>query len=218
MLDRSLRPRKTTVLAPVTARLRSVPALALTGIGLVVGLGAAVLAALGLWLPALLAWLANRAIDGIDGEVARASGTASDRGGYLDLAADATVYAAIPLGVATGIGTGGAWTAAAVLLGAFYVNIVTVTTLAAIQEKRAAGAAARGEPTSITLPVGLIEGTETIILFALILAAPSFAVWSMALMAAAVAVTAVGRVASAWPTLAADPADHPPASTPAGRS
>lgn len=209
MLDRSLRPLKTAALAPIATRLAPMPAGAVTGVGLGVGLGAAGLAAAGWWVPALFAWLISRVLDGLDGELARAGGTASDRGGYIDLVADAVVYAAVPIGVAVGIGTDGAWIAAAVLLAACYVNIVTVTMLAAVLEKRSAGAAARGETTTVTLPDGLIEGSETIFLLALVLAAPAVAVWTMAAMAAAVAATAVTRVLAAWPALGPEPTGSP---------
>lgn len=208
MLDRSLRPLKSAALAPVADRLAgAVPPMAITGFGLVIGLGAAALAAAGWWFPALVAWLANRVLDGLDGEVARVGGSVTDRGGYLDLAADATVYAAIPLGVAAGIDHPSAWVVAAALLAAFYVNIVTVTVLSAIWEKREAGAAARGEQTSVALPIGLIEGSETIVGFALLLALPDVAIWTMLVLASAVAVTAVCRTAAVWPHLGSDPAD-----------
>ncbi len=202
MLDRSLRPLKTAALAPAAGSLSTVvSATTITGLGLTVGLAAAGLAAAGLWLPALVAWIVNRLLDGLDGEIARVSGSADDRGGYLDLTADAIVYAAIPLGVAAGLGRPAAWIAAGFLLATFYVNIVTVTLLSAIWEKRALGATARSEQTSVTLPAGLIEGSETVLLFALLLAVPGLAVWTMAVMAAAVAFTALSRVAAAWPHL-----------------
>lgn len=211
MLDRSLRPLKSAALAPATARLAAVPPVTITALGLVIGLGSAALAAIGWWLPALVAWLINRVLDGLDGELARTTGRATDRGGYLDLVADATVYAAVPIGVAAGVGSSAAWVAAAFLLGAFYVNIVTVTMLAAIREKQAAGASARGEQTSVTLPDGLIEGTETIVLFAAILAVPAVAVWLMGFMAAAVLLTAGLRVQASWSSIdgASAPASEP---------
>ncbi len=212
MLDRRLRPAKARILAPATDRLATTPPLTLTGIGLVVGLGAAALAAAGWWLPALVAWLANRLADGLDGEVARRQGTTTDRGGYLDLVADTVVYAAVPLGVAAGLGTTGAWTVATILLATFYVNIATLTLLAAVLEKRGLGAATRGETTTTTLPDGLIEGFETAALFAVMLALPTLAVATMATMAALVALTAVGRVRAAWPLLDDGPSE--PTSTP----
>ena len=209
MLDRRLRSTKTRLLASTADRLVGVAPQTLTGVGLAVGLGAAGLAAIGWWGPALVAWGANRTLDGLDGEVARRAGRQTDVGGYLDLVADATVYAAIPLGVAAGIGTGGAWVAAAALLATFYVNIVSLTLLSALLEKRGTGAATTGEATATTLPPGLIEGAETVLLFALLLAVPGWAVTTMAVMAVLVAATAVGRIRSAQALLADQPASDP---------
>ncbi len=205
MLDRSLRQTKTRLLAPVAARLEPVPPLALTGVGLGLGLAAAALAATGSWVPAVVAWLANRLLDGLDGEVARRTDSESDLGGYLDLTADAVAYAALPVGVAAGVDTTAAWTATAILLATFYVNVVSVTMLSAVLEKRRAGAEATGDDRTVTLPAGLIEGTETIIFFTLLLAVPGAAVWLMSAMAVLVAVTAVGRVVGAWSLLLDEP-------------
>ncbi|MGF1595512.1 MAG: CDP-alcohol phosphatidyltransferase family protein [Acidimicrobiales bacterium] len=209
MFDRALREPKARLLAPVAQRLTAVPATAVTMAGLALGLGAAALAAAGWYAAAVAAWLANRLADGLDGEVARHRGATSDRGGYVDLVADATVYAAVPIGFAVGRDDGVVWVATAVLLATFYVNIVTVTMLSAVLEKRAAGAAARGEPTTVTLPSGLVEGTETIVFVTVLLAVPALAVWWLGLMAVAVAVTAVARTVGAWRRLAPD--DHRPA-------
>lgn len=67
--------------------------------------------------------------------------------------------------------------------------------LAAVLEKRNAGAAARGEMTSVTMPGGLVEGAESLVLFSLMLLFPAYAVALFLAMAALVAVTALGRVA-----------------------
>lgn len=195
MLDQRLRRTKERVLGPVGAALAPhVPPLALTLGGLLLTLAAAGLAAAEVWLGALVLWLLGRLLDGLDGVVARRRGSAGDLGGMLDLVADTVGYAAVPLGVAAGLDQRSAWVAVAVLLATFYVNAVTWTYLAALLEKRAAGAGATGELTSTTMPAGLVEGTETIVLFALLLAAPGLAVATMWAMAAAVLVTAGQRV------------------------
>lgn len=195
MLDQRLRRTKEQVLGPLGAAVAPhVPPLALTLGGLVLTLAAAGLAAGEVWLGALVLWLLGRLLDGLDGVVARRRGSAGDLGGMLDLVADTVGYAAVPLGVAAGLDERGAWVAVAVLLATFYVNAVTWTYLAALLEKRAAGAGATGELTSTTMPAGLVEGTETIVLFALLLAVPALAVATMWVMAAAVLVTAGQRV------------------------
>ncbi len=197
MFDRRARPIAASVMAPLASGpLRGWSPLALTGAGLVVGLAAAIAAALGAWWLAVVLWLTSRLLDGLDGAVARSSDRSSDVGGYLDLCADITVYGAVPLGVAAGLSTEAAWVAAAFLVASFYLNTITWTVLSALLEKRAAGATANGETTSVTMPPGLIEGAETIVWFAAILVVPSAGVWLMASMAGAVAVGAGVRIVS----------------------
>lgn len=195
MLDQRLRRTKEKVLGPLGAAVAPhAPPLALTLGGLLLTLAAAGLAAVEQWSGALVLWLLGRLLDGLDGVVARRRGAAGDLGGMLDLVADTVGYAAVPLGVAAGLDERGGWVAVAVLLATFYVNAVTWTYLAALLEKRAAGAGATGELTSTTMPAGLVEGTETIVLFALLLAVPGWAVATMVVMAVAVLATAAQRV------------------------
>lgn len=167
---------------------------ALTLMSLAVTLGAAALAWAGLPLIALTAWLAGRLLDGLDGSVARQRGQATDLGGYLDMLADTIGYAAVPIGVALAVDRTSGWIAVSVLLGAFFVNTISWTYLSALLEKRGAGAASTGELTSITMPPALIEGTETIVLFALFVALPQWAPWLFAVMAVLVGVNVLQRV------------------------
>lgn len=81
---------------------RGVRPLVLTGLGWAVGVGACVAAGLGLWRIALVLWLANRLLDGLDGPVARRRG-ATDLGGFLDLVADFSIYAGFVVGVAVAV-------------------------------------------------------------------------------------------------------------------
>lgn len=163
--------------------------------GFALGVGAAGAAAAGLTVVAVVLWLANRCCDGLDGAIARARGLVSDEGGYLDIVADVTVYALVPLGVAISADDRATWIATAVLLAAFYVNTISWTYLAALLERRGAGAGAGDERTSVTMPAGLVEGTETIVWFTLLLAVPALAPWWMGTMAAATLVGAGLRVA-----------------------
>src|SRR3712207_3174274 len=78
---------------------RGVSADALTFAGLFCGLAAALAVAFGAFGPALVALGLNRLLDGLDGAVARAKGR-TDRGGFLDIVCDFTVYGAIPLAFA----------------------------------------------------------------------------------------------------------------------
>lgn len=198
MIDRGLRRHKELALAPV-ARLvpRAVHPTALTVAAVVPGLGAAVAAAAGAPALALALWLANRTLDGLDGAVARRSGRQSDIGAYADILLDVGVYAAIPLGIAAGQDSRAAWVAAAALLASFYVNAISWSYLSALLERRGAGAAARGDVTAVTMPPGLVEGAETVILLGLALAVPAWSVAVMWVMAAGVAVGVAQRAIAA---------------------
>lgn len=195
MLDSTMRPLKDRLLAPVarTPLVRLHPVAIST-----VGLGASLAAAVAAWqlMPVLAVslWLFGRVADGMDGVVARAGGRSSDVGGLLDFVFDTVGYAAIPLGLAFGIDDRATWIATAVLLATFYVNAVSLGYVAALLEKRSLGAVAQGQPTSATLPRGLVEGTETIVFFTLALAFTDAATTIWWVMAAAVLVTAGERV------------------------
>jgi phosphatidylglycerophosphate synthase len=172
--------------------------IAITMAGLVVGLGAAVTAGMGLFWIAVGLWLLNRLLDGIDGTLARLRGRQTDFGGYVDLLADFVVYAAIPIGVAAHLGTIAAWIAASALLATFYVNTISWSFLSAVLARRGREGSAH---TSIAMPGGLVEGAETVVLFTLILAMPGLALALMWIMAGAVALTALQRLAWAYRTL-----------------
>lgn len=198
MLDRALRRHKEVVLAPVVRLVpRGLHPTALTVAAVVPGLGAAVAAAAGEPGLALALWLANRILDGLDGAVARRAGRQSDLGAYADMLLDVVVYAAVPLGIAVGQDGRAAWIAAAALLAAFYVNAISWSYLSALLEGRGAGAAAHGDLTAVTMPPGLVEGAETVVLFALALAVPEWSVAVMWVMAAGVAVGVGQRAVAA---------------------
>lgn len=131
--------------------------------GLVLGLLAAALIALGQPLSALLPLLASRLADGLDGAVARAT-RRTDFGGYLDIAADFLFYGAIPLAfvLADPAANG---TAGAFLLAAFYFNGTSFLGFAILAEKRRMTTTAQGLK-SLYFSDGLLEGTETILFFA----------------------------------------------------
>ncbi len=158
-------------LADAVGRLASPNALSVAAFAL--GLSCAAAAYAGLVLPSLALWLLNRVVDGLDGLVARRSGRASDRGAYLDIVLDFVVYAALPLSLA--FSDASRALAAASLLAAFYVNGATWMYLSSLLEKRGRGAAASGQATGVAMPAGIIEGTETIVFFSLILALPAYA-------------------------------------------
>lgn len=194
MIDGVLREAKDRALAPVVHRLagRVSPAV-LTALSLLGGLGGGGAAA-GLRWWAVAIWLVGRVADGLDGAVARSNGRQSDLGGYLDMMADTLGYSAVPLGIAIAQDRPSVWAACAVLLASFYVNTMSWTYLAAVAEKRGTGATAQHERTTVHMPTGLVEGTETIAFFVLMLAWPSAAPVLFSAMAALVALTIGQRV------------------------
>ena len=195
VIDARLRAAKDRVVAPLATRLpRSVTPGRLTATSMLGGIAAGVLAAGGWRWWAVAAWLVGRLLDGLDGAVARRLGRQSDLGGYLDLMADTVGYAAVPIGVAARHDDPVVWAACAVLLASFYLNTMSWTLLSAIAEKRAAGAAVRGERTTVHMPTGLVEGAETIVLYIIVLALPALATWWFWSMTALVAATIVQRV------------------------
>lgn len=139
--------------------------------GLALGLAAAGLIWAGwsgLWVALVL--LASRLADGLDGAVARARGK-SDFGGYLDIVCDFVFYAAVPLAfVLTDPATSGA--AGAFLLFSFYVNAATFLGYAVLAERRGMETRGRGEK-SLYFTAGLMEGTETILAFLVVVLWPS---------------------------------------------
>jgi phosphatidylglycerophosphate synthase len=196
MIDKALRAPKEAVLSPlVRGPLRRIHPTAVTIAAAVVGVAAAGAAWQGAYLPALGLWAVNRVLDGLDGTLARVTGRQSDLGAYLDIVLDHVVYVAVPLGLALAAGTPAAYLALALLLASFYINGASWMYLAALLERRQAGAAARGELTTVTMPAGLVEGAETVVFFTLFLLLPGALVPLFWLMAALVLVTAAERVA-----------------------
>lgn len=194
MVDKFLRVPKELLLAPLArGPLLRLHPIALTVLAAGMGLAAAGAAWRGAYLAALGLWALNRVLDGLDGTLARSSGRQSDLGAYLDVVLDHVVYAAVPLGLALAAGSAAAYLALALMLASFYVNASTWMYLAAIFEKRQAGAAARGELTGVTMPAGLIEGGETVLIYTLFLLFPGALVPLFGLMAVLVLLTAAQR-------------------------
>jgi hypothetical protein len=80
------------------------------------------------------------------------------------------------------------------MLGSFYINAASYMVLAAILEKRNLGAQTRGEYTTITMPGGLIEGTETVIFYTLFFMFPQHLTVLFIIMAVLVGFTIGQRV------------------------
>jgi phosphatidylglycerophosphate synthase len=209
LFDTQLRPLKDRVVYPLARRLPGVSPLALTILGLLVGLGAALAGWLGHFGIGLALWVLNRTLDGLDGAVARMHAKSSDLGGYLDLLADFVVYAAIPVALALRPGAPPELLAAGlVLVAAFYVNTASWMVPAALLEKRGQGVSARGEPTSVTIPEGLVSGSETVVFYALFFLFPGHQVALFGVMAALTVVTVLQRLV--WGVRVFDPPGQEP--------
>lgn len=194
VLDRYLRPVKDRVLHPVALRMERWTPNQISVASLLTGLAAAAFAASQAYGWAFACWMASRICDGLDGVVARTQHRQSDFGGYLDILLDFVVYAAIPLGLVVGAPTPANLLAGCTLLASFYVNAASWMYLAATLEKRAAGARAHDEQTSVTMPGGLMGGSETIIFFSLFLLLPGRMAGLFGVMSALVAFTVVQRL------------------------
>lgn len=196
MLDSRLRPLIDPPLNQLGGWLarRGVRADWVTALGLILGLGAALAVWGGFWLVALALVLVSRLADGLDGAVARATAI-SDFGGYFDIFADFTFYAAIPLAfVLFDPVTNGA--AGAFLLATFYVNAASFLGFAILAEKAQMRTDAQGLK-SIYFSNGLLEGTETIVFFVALCLFPAAFVPMALAFGALCLLTAALRVAAA---------------------
>ena len=189
MFDPELRIVKHRLLSPLAEKI-TVSATYLTGLGFAIGLLSVMFAWQGRYWLALMAWLLNRLFDGLDGEVARVKTQQSDWGGYLDILADFVVYALLPIGLMMSNTSLSGWFALAFMLACFYVNAASWMYLSALLEKRQATQSL----TSITMPKGLIEGTETIVMYCLFIVFHDFLAILYSLMALLVIITIFQRL------------------------
>lgn len=163
--------------------------------GFAFGMLAAALVASGYALLAIIPLLFNRALDGIDGALARLS-RATDRGAFLDIALDFVFYAAIPLAFGFCDPAANAM-AAAVLLAAFIGTGTSFLAFAIIAEKRGLKSTAYPSKAFYYLG-GLTEGTETILCFlAMCLWQEHFAAIAYT-YAAMCTVTTLTRLVAGW--------------------
>lgn len=195
MFDDVFRAWKERVFTPVARRLgaRVAPNM-LTVLAAMAGLACGAAAWQGRHGAALGLWWLNRLLDGLDGTQARVHGRQSPFGAYLDILVDFVVYAAVPVGLAVHAGDARTLTSALVLVATFYVNAASWMYLAALLEQRQQGAATRGEFTAVTMPPGLVAGTETVVAYSLFLIWPAYVTPFFTAFAALVAVGVVLRL------------------------
>lgn len=179
MLDIELRPLKDRVFDPLCKHVPAfVSPLMVTFIALEVGLLACYFASQQNIMTSLLFWFLNRALDCLDGALARHRGIATDLGGFLDLLGDFIVYSTLPIAVASGWGSSvTCFQAVAILEASFHINNFILFYVAAIAEKMASKGTTSSkakEVTSLMMRPALIEGMESGLLFTAMLAFPSY--------------------------------------------
>jgi phosphatidylglycerophosphate synthase len=174
-----------------------VSANAITGVGFLVGLGAAAAIGLGYVTLGLVLLLINRLLDGLDGAVARRVGP-TDFGGYLDIVLDFLVYAAVPVGFAVLDPEANALPAAVLLL-SFMGTGSSFLAYAVVAAKRGLSTENRGRKSFYYLG-GLTEGTETIVFFVVCCLWPEHFALLAYVFAGLCWITTVTRIAAARAT------------------
>ncbi len=192
MFDTFMRRLKDRLIEPLATPLGSVSPAFITLLGLLTGLTAAWLAAIGSVVPSLLVWLLSRILDGLDGLVARRFNKQSDFGGYLDIICDFAVYAAVPISLTLAHPTTTNFITLSVMLASFYVNAASWMYLSALLEKRTARNAST--QTSIIMPPGLIGATESITAFCIFLLFPAYLAPLFGIFSALVFITIIQRL------------------------
>ncbi|KAJ9091727.1 hypothetical protein QFC21_007122 [Naganishia friedmannii] len=147
---------------------------------------------------ALTAWLANRLLDGLDGTLARQRQQQTNWGGYLDIVCDFTIYSLIPIGIAYSrpeTSSASAWTAVAYLLASFHVNNVILFYLAAVLPPPSAAEIGEKEMTSLRLLPALVEGTESLAIFTVMIALPN---WFLAVTCTMTTLVVVNVLQRTW--------------------
>ena len=163
MFDEPFRARFSRLARPLVEGLarRAVSANQITLAAFMLGLGAAALIASGRTFAGLVVWLISRVGDGLDGALARETGSSSPFGGYLDITLDMAAYAAMVVGFAVLYPeVGGGW--AAVLAG--YVVVIT-TTLALSDAAGVLGRSVSGTDRTFQFTPGFAEAGETNVMY-----------------------------------------------------
>jgi phosphatidylserine synthase len=169
MFDNYFRELKEELQKPLALKFSHIHPTTITLLALLCGLLSGLLLVQGFYGYGLLFWGLNRFLDGFDGTVARVHGKQSDLGGYLDILADFVVYAWLPIALVLGVPSVTTYLALAFMLASFYVNAASWMFLSSILEKRQHQ---KEKFTTITMPAGLIAGTETILFYCLFILLP----------------------------------------------
>ena len=177
MFDITLRPLKDAIFNPVCQYVPiSIEPGHVTSAAFLAGLLSCVAVAEGMKGFGLAFWILNRALDCLDGALARHRRVVSDLGGFFDLLGDFVVYSLLPMAVARGYSnTSATWQAVAFLESTFHVNNFILFYVAAMVEKmgsQAKSAERAKHLTSLIMQPAFIEGTESALLFTAMLLDP----------------------------------------------
>ncbi|MEM9777990.1 MAG: CDP-alcohol phosphatidyltransferase family protein, partial [Chloroflexota bacterium] len=194
MLDSVTRVAKESVLNPIAEVFKTVHPNTITVVSIFPGILAAWFAYQNMIGFSVAMWALNRILDGLDGTIARNFGLQTDFGGYLDILIDFMIYALIPIGLVLGRPDPVNWVMLAILLMIYYINGASWMYLSAILEKKSAGAKKNREMTSVTMPTGIIEGTETVIAYFVFLLLPQFSAILFGVFATLVLLTIIQRL------------------------
>ena len=162
--------------------------------GVVVAMGAAALLALGRFHVALACFIAAGLMDSLDGAVAKAAGSATRQGAFLDSVADRVSDGVLLTGLAWYLATGHDPRTAALPVGVLLVSSV-------VSYERA-----KAESLGLTAKGGLMERAERMILLGLGILLPVILVpvlWALLVLTTG---TAVGRFVRVWRQASGAPA------------
>lgn len=195
MLDEELRRGAKPFYRPLASALarRGVTGNALTTAGLGAGVLCLLAIALGFNVPALLFWLLNRLLDGLDGEVARLRGETSELGSFLDIVADFFMYGGFV--VALAVQHPEARLALVTLFFAYYLNGSFFLALSGVLERLKSE---RLTERGLHFRHSLTEGFETIVAGVLFLVFPGYVSTVAWVFAALVFFSSGQRLLDAW--------------------
>lgn len=204
MIDRYLLPLQAAAFGPAARTLAAagVSANVVTIVGFATGLAASGAIACGAYLAGLVLLLVNRALDGLDGVLARETG-ASDRGAFLDIALDFFFYALVPFAFAVSDPPANALAASALLL-TFMGTSSSFLAFAAIAAQRGERAEAFPQKGIYYLG-GIAEGAETVLAFTAMCLFPTLFPIIAWIFAGFALLTTVLRWAWGWQLLGASP-------------
>ena len=175
MFDAQIRPFIDQLLDPIGRVLSGwgITANQVTIVGAVFGLSAAACVAYQLFAFAFCFILFNRAADGLDGAVARAT-RSTDFGGYFDIVSDFVFYSAVPFAFAIALPETAF--AAAFLIFSFIGTATTFLGFAILAEKHHISTEIQGQKAFYYLG-GLTEGVETTLLLLAMVIWPSYFIY-----------------------------------------